>query len=94
MRFLTFLAAGILLASCGDDKKTDEVKTETAPTVQSVDTKGLKIAYYYMDSLKNNFTYYKNEEARINQKSKKVKNLIVFIGLSIEILVPNPFSFE
>lgn len=74
MKFLSVLAAGILLASCGNDKKNDEVKTETPPQVQSVDTKGLKIAYYYMDSLKNNFTYYKNEEARINKRSKNFES--------------------
>lgn len=74
MKFLSVLAVGVLLASCGNDKKTEEVKTETPPKVQAVDTKGLKIAFYYMDSLKNNFTYYKNEEARINKKSKNFES--------------------
>lgn len=75
--FLTFIAAAAILFSCGEDKKTDEVKTETAPVVQTVDTKGLKIAYYQMDSLKNDFTYYKKEEERINKKSKMYENTLM-----------------
>lgn len=75
--FLTLIAATALLVSCGDDKKTDDVKTETAPVVQTVDTKGLKIAYYQMDSLKNDFSYYKKEEERINKKSKMYENTLM-----------------
>jgi outer membrane protein len=75
--FLTLIAATALLVSCGEDKKTEEVKTETAPVVQTVDTKGLKIAYYQMDSLKNDFTYYKKEEERINKKSKMYENTLM-----------------
>ncbi len=75
--FLTLIAATALLVSCGEDKKTEEVKTESAPVVQTVDTKGLKIAYYQMDSLKNDFTYYKKEEERINKKSKMYENTLM-----------------
>lgn len=75
--FLTFIAATAILVSCGEDKKSDDVKTETAPVVQTIDTKGLKIAYYQMDSLKNDFTYYKKEEERINKKSKMYENTLM-----------------
>ena len=71
------IALTLTAASCGDSKKDKEVKPETPPTVQPVDTKGLKIAYYNMDSLKSQFTYYKNEEARITKKSKAYENTLM-----------------
>lgn len=61
-----------LLSACGEDKK--EVKEESAPTVQTVDTKGLKIAFYYSDSLKTGFKYYAQEDARMTKKGQAFQN--------------------
>lgn len=69
-------AAVLAVTSCGDDAK-NEVKEETPPQVQAVDTKGLKIAYYHMDSLKTQFAYYKNEESRLAKKQKNYENTLM-----------------
>ncbi len=77
LHVFAIIALTLTAASCGDSKEKPEVKPETPPTVQAVDTKGLKIAYYNMDSLKSQFTYYKNEEARITKKSKAYENTLI-----------------
>lgn len=73
---IAIIALTVAAASC-DSKDKKEVKPETPPTVQSVDTKGLKIAYYNMDSLKSQFSYYKKEEGRITKKQKNYENTLV-----------------
>ena len=77
LHVIALITLTLSAASCGDSKKEKEVKPETPPSVQSVDTKGLKIAYYHMDSLRSQFSYYKKEEARINKKTKDYENTLV-----------------
>lgn len=70
MKHVSFLALaiGIAFTSCSEDKKV--VKEETKPEVQTVNTDGLKIAFYYSDSLRTGFTYYNNEDARLTKKGE------------------------
>jgi Skp family chaperone for outer membrane proteins len=79
MKLVHFIATGLILGltvvACSD-KKEDSAKTkeESAPAIPTVDSKGLKIAFYYSDSLKDGFTYYKNEDARITKKGEAFQN--------------------
>src|SRR5687767_2580161 len=73
----TGLILGLTTFACSDKKGSSEAektKEEQAPVVPVVDSKGLKIAFYYSDSLKNGFTYYKNEDARITKKGEAFQN--------------------
>lgn len=75
--------------ACSEKKTSPEVKPETQPTVQAVDTKGLKIAFYYSDSLKNGYTYYKNEDARITKKGESFQNEMMAKQRSLEQMAAN-----
>jgi Skp family chaperone for outer membrane proteins len=54
--------------SCGNDPKKE--KKDTKPKVEVRNTKGLKIAYYSNDSIKEKFEYYKREDASVTKKQK------------------------
>lgn len=75
--------------ACSEKKTSPKVKPETQPTVQAVDTKGLKIAFYYSDSLKNGYTYYKNEDARITKKGESFQNEMMAKQRSLEQMAAN-----
>jgi Skp family chaperone for outer membrane proteins len=66
---ILFAFAGLVLvmSSCGS-KETP--KKDTTTTVEKRDLKGLKIAFYYNDSLKTQFEYFKTQEAIITKKQK------------------------
>lgn len=87
--FITITAA-ILVACSGKNTNTnEEVKPESKPEVQAVDTKGLKIAFYYTDSLKNGYTYYKNEDARITKKGEAFQNEMMAKQRNLEQMAAN-----
>lgn len=58
----------LVLGSCGTEPK--KVKKNTEPKVKIRDTKGLKIAFYSNDSIKEKFEYYKREDAAVTKKQK------------------------
>ena len=58
----------VVLGSCGTEPK--KVKKNTEPKVKIRDTKGLKIAFYSNDSIKEKFEYYKREDAAVTKKQK------------------------
>lgn len=66
--FLIAILFSLILSSCGTDSK--KVKKNTEPKVQIRDTKGLKIAFYSNDSIKEKFEYYKREDAAVTKKQK------------------------
>lgn len=91
MKFIQFTALamllGISLTACSQDKKTEtKTKEEQAPTVPTVDSKGLKIAFYYSDSLKSGFTYFKNEDERLTKKGKAFENELMSRQKALESL--------
>jgi Skp family chaperone for outer membrane proteins len=57
-----------ILVSCGS-KETKPTKDSTPKVVQR-DMKGLVIAYYSNDSIKEKFEYYKKEDALVTKKQK------------------------
>ncbi len=65
---ISFLTFSILVTSCGSESKKD--KKDTKPKVEVRDTKGLKIAFYSNDSIKEKFEYYKREDAAVTKKQK------------------------
>lgn len=67
------LVIGATVLSCSESKK-EQFKAEKAPSVPTVNPKGLKIAYYYSDSLKTGFRYFKNEDDRLTKKGKAFEN--------------------
>ena len=80
----TGLILGLTTFACSDKKEEVTTKEEAAPAVPTVDSKGLKIAFYYSDSLKNGFTYYKNEDARITKKGEAFQNEMIAKQRSME----------
>jgi Skp family chaperone for outer membrane proteins len=73
-----FIALLLLsLISCGtnsdNEKKKDVVKQVN---VVSKDTSGLVIAYYHYDSIKVQFEYYKNIEAKLAKRQSAYQNQI------------------
>ena len=81
MKLGQVIAAGLILGlttfACSDKKEESKTKEENPPVVPTVDSKGLKIAFYYSDSLKEGFTYYKNEDARITKKGEAFQNEMI-----------------
>ena len=83
MKLGHIVAAGLILGlttfACSDKKSAEAEKApeEKAPVVPVVSSKGLKIAFYYSDSLKEGFTYYKNEDARITKKGEAFQNEMI-----------------
>jgi hypothetical protein len=91
MKLGHIITAGLILGlttfACSDKKESsdaEKTKEEKAPVVPVVDSKGLKIAFYYSDSLKNGFTYYKNEDARITKKGEAFQNEMMSKQRSLE----------
>lgn len=56
-----------ILFSCGSK---EEVKKDSTPKVEARNMNGLVIAYYSNDSIKENFEYYKREDAAVTKKQK------------------------
>lgn len=81
MKLGHIVAAGLILGlttfACSDKKEEPKTQEEKAPVVPVVSSKGLKIAFYYSDSLKEGFTYYKNEDARITKKGEAFQNEMI-----------------
>jgi len=78
MKLINYLGLSIAFATVacsGNEKK--EVKQETAPSVPTVATNGLKIAYYYTDSLKKQFTFFKKEDDRLTAKGKAFESQLM-----------------
>lgn len=65
-KYLIVSLIGLLLISCNENKK---VKIEnTKPNIEVQKIGELKIAYYDQDSMKANFTYYKQQDAIVTKK--------------------------
>lgn len=62
------LSATVAATSCSEDKNAS--KEEDAPVVPVVDPKGLKIAFYYSDSLRTGFKYFQHEDSMMNKKAE------------------------
>jgi outer membrane protein len=56
-----------ILFSCSSK---EEVKKDSTPKVQARDMNGLVIAYYSNDSIKEQFEFYKREDATVTKKQK------------------------
>lgn len=86
--FAASIVTGLVVVGCNDSAKK-EVKEEAAPVVPVVNPKGLKIAFYYSDSLKNGFKYYKQEDARITKKGRDFENELMFRQKKLEEMAAN-----
>lgn len=67
----------VLLVAVACGEKKPEKKEEQAPNVPIVKTDGLKIAYYYSDSLRTGFDYYKSQDERITAKGKNLEQTLM-----------------
>lgn len=73
--FIAFLLLSLI--SCGTDTESEkENVVEKQVKVISRDTSGLVIAYYYNDSIKSHFKYYKNVEAQLSSRQTVYQNQI------------------
>jgi Skp family chaperone for outer membrane proteins len=70
---LVFLLMVSFFLACSEKKET---KKSTPPKVEVRDMKGLKIAFYYSDSLKEDFTYFKEQEAIVTKKQKQFQAVL------------------
>jgi outer membrane protein len=57
---------GFIVLGCSDNKP----KPSTTPTVDKRDMKGLKIAYYNSDTLKEQFVFFKEQDSLMTSKQK------------------------
>jgi Skp family chaperone for outer membrane proteins len=57
---------GFIVLGCSEDKP----KPSTTPTVEKRDMKGLKIAYYNSDTLKEKFIFFKEQDSLMTAKQK------------------------
>jgi len=57
---------GFIVLGCSEDKP----KPSTTPTVEKRDMKGLKIAYYNSDTLKEQFIFFKEQDSLMTAKQK------------------------
>ena len=57
---------GFIVLGCSEDKP----KPSTTPTVEKRDMKGLKIAYYNSDTLKEQFVFFKEQDSLMTAKQK------------------------
>jgi len=64
---ILLLIPASFIFSCGTK---EEVKKDSTPKVVARDMKGLVIAYYSNDSIKEKFEYYKQEDAAVTKKQK------------------------
>lgn len=59
----------IVLSACGGENK--KATEEKAPMVQARNTNGLKIAFYYSDSLNNGYDYLREQDSLLKLKQAK-----------------------
>jgi len=69
MKKIAFFFCLSLLLSCSNDKKAPK-KADIKPTVITRYDNNLVIAFYFQDSLKERFNYFKKEDQNITQKQK------------------------
>lgn len=83
------IASSLILLSCSNEseKETELVSSAPVNTLEK-DTSGLVIAFYFNDSLKEGFTYYKNIDEDVSRKNlafqnelkRKTNNLETFVS--------------
>ena len=86
---LYIIASSLILLSCSyeSEKETELVSSAPVNTLEK-DTSGLVIAFYFNDSLKEGFTYYKNIDEDVSRKNlafqnelkRKTNNLETFVS--------------
>jgi Skp family chaperone for outer membrane proteins len=67
-KFTFLVVLSLMFYSC--EGKTKKEKKDSKPKVEVRNTKGLKIAFYSNDSIKDKFQYYKREDAAVTKKQK------------------------
>ena len=86
---LYIIVLGLILSSCSNESEKETVLVNPAPVnTLEKDTSGLVIAFYFNDSLKEGFTYYKNIDEDVSRKNlafqtelkRKTNNLENFVS--------------
>jgi len=86
---LYIIVLGLILSSCSNESEKETVLVNPAPlNTLEKDTSGLVIAFYFNDSLKEGFTYYKNIDEDVSRKNlafqtelkRKTNNLENFVS--------------
>ncbi len=75
----------VTISACSESKK-ETSKEEKAPNLPTMKSEGLKIAFYYSDSLRTNFLYYKQEDERMTKKGQTFQNELMVRQKSIQQL--------
>jgi Skp family chaperone for outer membrane proteins len=68
LKSLVYITISFILFACGTETKKETKNTK--PKIEVRNSKGLKIAYYNNDSIKEKFEYYKREDAAVTKKQK------------------------
>lgn len=86
---LYIIAFSLILSSCSSESEKETAPVISAPvSTLEKDTSGLVIAFYFNDSLKEGFTYYKNIDEDVSKKNlafqtelqRKTNNLENFVS--------------
>ncbi len=72
---LVITILGLALGSCSEKKQEEKIEN-TKPNIEIQKIGELKIAYYDQDSMKNNFTYYKEQDAIVTKKQLAFQKII------------------
>jgi Skp family chaperone for outer membrane proteins len=70
MNFRTIILLGFMFFTFACETDSKKEKKDTKPKVEIRNTKGLKIAFYSNDSIKEKFDYYKREDVAVTKKQK------------------------
>ena len=88
MKNITYILAVITLVSCSSENKNEDKKDKnvenTTPSIPTVKSEGLKMAYYALDTLKVKYTYYTEVEARIKKKQERFQRELTRRQKSLE----------
>ena len=72
---LYIIASSLILLSCSNEsEKETELVSSASVNALEKDTSGLVIAFYFNDSLKEGFTYYKNIDEDVSRKNLAFQN--------------------
>lgn len=82
MRTIFFVLIAAVLQSCTESSKVKDI--DKKPTVITRYDKSLVIAFYYQDSLKEGFAFYKKEDQAFTKKQKAFESEVKRRGKELE----------
>ena len=82
--YITLISISLIIFACAND---DKKKINTNLTIEARDLNGFKMAYYYNDSIREYFNYYKREDSLVTNKQKIFQSVIDKKSLELQNFV-------